>query len=163
MFNQCFGIPMNSLRQLKRIFCPIQEPHLNIPSYWQNLNVSWQLQGPQGGISVQLQVKTTGTGCGLKGPNSFYENCFRTGWRRTTAETSLVIKFWCCKWLFYWACLIAITWSMNYQLVGSRALHRAYSLGIQCQRIYCECNHMCTICITFYGFVWFFMHALIRD
>lgn len=60
---------MNSLRQLKRIFCPIQEPHLNIPSYWQNLNVSWQLQG-QGGISVQLQVKTTKNGCGVQGPQT---------------------------------------------------------------------------------------------
>ena len=58
---------------------------------------------------------------------------FATGicprWRWTRAETSSMIKFWCCKWLFYLDCFSLShrnsPWSINYKLVGSPALHRA--------------------------------------
>ena len=126
-------------RQLKRIFCPIPEPHLNIPSYWQNLNVSWPgISSWEMSFSMfPMDLDEIPCYCPIRGfpghvwfPFSFK---FATGicprWRWTRAETSSMIKFWCCKWLFYLDCFSLShrnsPWSINYKLVGSPALHRA--------------------------------------
>lgn len=44
-------------RQLKRILCPIPEPHLHVPAYFQNLSVTW--------IAAFLPLYEPFVGCAL--------------------------------------------------------------------------------------------------